>query len=56
MQRADSLLVSGAVLAEVWFRKGVPVVEYRGDDLFDRIQTGDSVRVDGETGDISVGT
>jgi predicted aconitase with swiveling domain len=45
VRHADPLLVSGAVLAEVWFKKGVPVVEYRGDDLFARIKTGDWVEV-----------
>lgn len=56
VQSADSLLVSGAVLAQVWFEKAVPVVEYRADDVFEKIHTGDRVRVDGETGEISVGT
>ncbi len=55
VQNADSLLVSGAVLAQVWFNKGVPVVEYSAADLFDRIRSGDRVSVDGETGEISVG-
>ncbi len=55
VQHADSLLVSGAVLAQVWFTRGVPVVEYPAADLFDRIRTGDRVVVDGETGAISVG-
>ena len=55
-QTADSLLVSGAILAEVWFGKGVPVVEYRREDLFDKIRTGDPVRVDGDTGEIGIGS
>ncbi len=55
VQNADSLLVSGAVLAEVWFNKGIPVVEYRSEDLFERIKTGDHVVVDGETGQVTVG-
>ena len=54
VQNADSLLVSGAVLAETWFKKGVPVVEYPGDDLYDKIKTGDTVEVDGETGEIKI--
>ena len=55
VQNADSLLVSGALLAQVWFDKGVAVVEYRADDLFEKIRTGDPVVVDGETGEIKVG-
>ncbi|MFI5395351.1 MAG: aconitase X swivel domain-containing protein [Candidatus Binatia bacterium] len=55
VQSADSLLVSGTVLAQVWFQKGVPVVEYRADDLFEKIRTGDRVAVDGETGEIRIG-
>ena len=54
VQRADSLLVSGAVLAETWFSRGVPVVEYGSDDLFEKIKTGDRVEVDGKTGEIKV--
>ena len=54
VQRADSLMVSGAVLAKVWFNKGVPVVEYGKDDLFEKICTGDRVEVDGDTGEIKI--
>lgn len=54
VQKADSLLVSGAILAEVWFRKGVPVVEYGAEDLFELIQTGDTVEVDADTGELKV--
>jgi len=51
---ADSLLVSGAVLAEVWFDRGIPIVEYDGGDLFESIMTGVVVDVDGGTGEIKV--
>lgn len=51
---ADSLMVSGAVLAEVWFKKGIPVVECPGADLFDKIRTGDRVEVDGDTGEVRI--
>ena len=54
VQKADSLMVSGAVLANVWFSKGVPVVEYSSEDLFDRIHSGDMVEVDGDTGEIKI--
>ncbi len=54
VQNADSLLVSGTVLAEVWFGKGIPVVEYSSDDLFEKIKTGAQVEVNGDTGEIIV--
>jgi predicted aconitase with swiveling domain len=54
VQNADSLLVSGAVLADAWFEAGVPVVEYKPDDLFEKIKTGDMVEVDGESGEIKI--
>jgi uncharacterized protein len=52
---ADSLLVSGAVLADVWFDRAIPVVECRDPGLFDQIRTGDCVTVDADTGEILVG-
>ena len=54
VQKADSLMVSGAVLANVWFGRGVPVVEYEEGDLFEKIRTGDTVEVDGNTGEIRI--
>ena len=54
IQNADSLLVSGVILAEVWFNSGIPVVEYRGKDLYDKILTGDTVEVNGDTGEIRI--
>lgn len=55
VQNPDSLLVSGAVLAEVWFEKGIPVVRYEGDDVYEIIRTGVKVEVDGDSGEIMVG-
>ena len=52
--RSDSLLVSGIVLADVWFGRGIPLVEYGSDDLFERIRTGDAVEVDGQSGAITI--
>lgn len=54
VRNADPLLVSGSILAQVWFDKGVPVVEVPEDDLFEKIRTGDTVEVDGDTGEITV--
>ncbi len=41
VQSCDSLLISGVILSEVWFGPVIPIVEYPGEDLFDRIGTGD---------------
>jgi predicted aconitase with swiveling domain len=54
VRRADSLLVSGSILGEVWYGRGIPIVEYDGDDLYDAIEPGDVVAVDGATGEITV--
>ncbi len=54
VQEADTLLVSGAVMAEVWFGKKLPVVEYPGDDIFDAIASDSMITVDGDTGEISI--
>jgi len=50
----DSLLVSGAILGEVWYGTGIPLVAYSANDLFSEIKTGDRLRVDGTTGEIEV--
>jgi predicted aconitase with swiveling domain len=55
VQHCDSLLVSGIVLSDVWFHRGIPIVEYRNDDLFARIVDEDHLEVDGATGEILVG-
>lgn len=54
VSEADSLLVSGAAIAEVWFGCGIPIVEYSSDDLFEKIQSGDTIEVDGTTGEIRI--
>ena len=54
VQNADPLLVAGSILADVWFDKGKPVVEYPSEDIFDKIKTGARVEVNGDTGEIFV--
>ncbi|OHD64435.1 MAG: hypothetical protein A2176_00515 [Spirochaetes bacterium RBG_13_51_14] len=54
IQRADSLLVAGAVIGDVWFGRGFPVIEYGSDDIYEKIHTGDHVEVDGTTGEIRI--
>ncbi len=50
----DTLMVSGPILAEVWFGSGVPVVEYPGEDIYDSIRNGDQVEVNGASGEIKI--
>jgi predicted aconitase with swiveling domain len=47
-------MVSGPILGGVWLDKGIPVVEYDSDDIFDKISYGDRLEVDGDTGEIKV--
>jgi predicted aconitase with swiveling domain len=54
VQKIDPLLVSGPVLAEIWFGKGIPIVEYSRDDIYNGISAGDWVEVNGETGEIKI--
>ena len=54
VQAGDSLLVSGVVLSDVWFDRVIPIVEYAGPDLFDRIADGLTVELDGTTGTITI--
>jgi len=54
VQKADSLLVSGSILAAVWADCGVPIVEFSGDDLFDVLRTGDWVNVEGDKGEVVI--
>jgi predicted aconitase with swiveling domain len=54
VQQADSLLVSGLVLAEVWFGQKVPLVQYESNDLFEAISSGDEIEVDADNGSIRI--
>lgn len=51
---ADSLLVSGIVLSEVWYGSSIPVVEYPTQELVELVKDGMMVEVDGETGRINI--
>lgn len=54
VQSADSLLVSGPILADVWFDAGIPVVECNNPEIFKKISTGDKLKIDGGTGEIEI--
>lgn len=49
VQQADPYLVSGSVLAEVWFNQSIPILEIPRADLFDLIRTGDQLSIDGDS-------
>ena len=50
VQQADSLLVSGIVLSEVWFGPSIPLVECEDPALFDAIDDGQTIEVDADGG------
>lgn len=52
VDEADTLLVSGIILSEVWYDRAIPVVEYPTGELMEKLREGDDVEVDGETGEI----
>jgi len=54
VQKADPLLASGPLMAEVWYGLGIPLVEYSGGDLYATLKKGVRVTVDGSTGMITV--
>jgi predicted aconitase with swiveling domain len=54
VQNVDPLMAAGPILADVWFGKGIPVIEYPSEDIFDTIRTGALVEVNGFTGEIFV--
>ena len=54
VQKADSLLVSGSILAAVWYKAGVPIIACSSDALFDQVQTDCQVTMDGHSGEIRI--
>ena len=50
VQQADSLLVSGIVLSEVWYGPSIPLVECDDPELFRSIEEGARVEVDADAG------
>jgi predicted aconitase with swiveling domain len=55
VQHADSLLVSGVVLADVWFEESIPIVECHDAGLFEAVRNGDRVTVDADEGELRIG-
>ncbi len=54
VQQADSLLVSGIVLSEVWYGPSIPLLECTDPGLFDAVEDGQLVEVDAEEGVIRI--
>ena len=54
VQQADSLLVSGIVLSEVWYGPSIPLLECADPELFDAVQDGQIVEVDAGEGVIRI--
>lgn len=52
VEHADPLLVSGIILSEVWYDRAIPVVEHELAPLVAAIKEGQSVTVNGDTGEI----
>lgn len=50
VQRADSLLVSGIVLSEVWYGPGIPLLECDDPELFEAVRDGQQVEVNADEG------
>jgi predicted aconitase with swiveling domain len=46
VQKADPLLVSGVLLAQVWYGKSIPVLECAQLDLFERVRSGEQVAIE----------
>jgi hypothetical protein len=53
VDRADTLLVSGIVLSEVWYDRSVPVVEYPTGEIRGLLSDGEMIEVDGDNGTIT---
>ncbi|MFA6451511.1 MAG: DUF126 domain-containing protein [bacterium] len=54
VRAADSLLASGAILGQVWYGRGIPLIEYHNDDFYDSVRPGDFIQIDGDSGKISI--
>ena len=54
VEHADSLLVSGVILSEVWYEQSMPIVESPTEKLREALSEGQVVEVNGATGEIIV--
>ena len=54
VEEADSLLVSGVVLSEVWYQRSIPIVEHPMADFAGLITNASRANVNGDTGEIGI--
>jgi len=55
VEYADTMIVGGAAVADVWLDKRIPILEFdAGTNIFEKIRTGDKVTVDGEKGIVRI--
>jgi predicted aconitase with swiveling domain len=50
----EPIVAAGAVMAEIFYSKCVPVVDKIGTDFFDEVHTGEYVKVDGNRGLVKI--
>jgi predicted aconitase with swiveling domain len=55
VDHADTLLISGIILSDVWYSKAIPVIECPTEPIRACIKDGQMVEVDGDTGEIVAG-
>lgn len=55
VDHADTLLVSGVILSEVWYDKAIPIVECPTEPIRSGVKDGQMVEVNGDNGEIVVG-
>jgi len=55
VEHPDPLLVSGVVLAEVWYEKSIPIIEYPVSQILDTLEDGQSIEVFGDEGAFAIG-
>jgi predicted aconitase with swiveling domain len=53
-RHVDSLAIGGLVMADVWIKKRVVVVDLLGQDFLDAVNTGDPIKVN-EDGTVEIG-
>jgi predicted aconitase with swiveling domain len=54
VDHADTLMVSGVILSEVWYGKAIPIVECPTEPIRASVKDGQMVEVNGDNGEIIV--
>lgn len=53
-RKTEVILATGAILADKFYNTVIPVVDMLDDDPIERIKTGDTVKVDGDSGEVTI--